>query len=380
MTRYEFIFSNKPSHRLYRHASFWLAFSLHFFIQNLIIGKVNEALNPRSPLESLTNISYFLPIYFVSTYLFIEAVIPAFLFKRRYAVFFISTAALVLFNFIACYFSGVLYEHIEWKMPYGQITFAANKYHAIVNGGFVSVMILGIAGGIKLSKKWLQKQRENEALAQQKIYSELQLLKIQINPRFLFHSLHTVKQHILNDSSRAPQLILQVSDLLSYILYESDQDYVLLEKELGIVADYLALEENSFDDNLQIETSISGDVKGKYLAPLILLTIVELSFEYFIEKKKEFSTKLFIDIENDQMDFRVAYKILHNDSTELYELNEKFGGISKQLQNFYQGNHDFRIESTLGITTIILQKIPLLNDRSIRQELIKPSNAVYENV
>ena len=287
MTSYDFIFSNKPHHRFYRHISFWLAFSLHFFIQNLIIGKANEALNPRSPLESLINISYFLPVYIISTYIFIDLVIPSFLFRTEVHKFFISKRALLIFNFFACYFSGVLYEHIEWKMPYNEITFASNKYHAIVNGGFVSVMILGIAGGIKLSKKWLQKQRENEALAQQKITSELQLLKIQINPRFLFHSLHTLKQHILADSPRAPQLILQVSDLLSYILYESDQDYVLLEKELGIVTDYLALEENSSAENLQIETCISGEVDGKYIAPLILLSIVETSFEYYIENWKK---------------------------------------------------------------------------------------------
>ena len=380
MTSYDFIFSNKPHHRFYRHISFWVAFSLHFFIQNLIIGKANEALNPRTPLEALINISYFLPIYFISVYIFIELVIPAFLFKRKYTFFFISAVALLLFNFAACYFAGVLYEHTEWKLPYNQITFASNKYHAIVNGGFVSIMILGIAGGIKISKKWFQKQRENEALAQQKMNSELQLLKIQINPRFLFHSLHTLKQHILVDSPRAPQLILQVSDLLSYILYESDQDYVLLDKELGIVTDYLALEENSAAENLQIETCITGEVAGKYIAPLILLSIVETSFEYFIEKQEEFSLKLFIKAEDDQLDFSIAYNIINYTSHEVYDLNEKLTGIRKQLQNLYHGNHDFRIETTAGNTTIFLQKIPLQNDKPIEEELTKPSNGIYENV
>jgi sensor histidine kinase YesM len=380
MTSQEFIFSNKPYHRFTRHLVFWLIFSLHFFIQNLIIGKANEALNPRTPLESLTAISYFLPIYIISTYFFIELVIPLFLFKQRYTIFFIAAAALVVFNFAACYLSGVLYEHIEWKIPYNEITFASNKYHSIVNGGFVSVMILGIAGGIKLSKKWLQKQRENETLAKQKIISELLLLKIQINPRFLFHSLHTLKQHILADSPRAPQLILQVSDLLSYILYESDQDYVLLEKELGIVTDYLALEENSSSENLQIDTGISGEVAGKYIAPLILLSIVETSFKYFIEKQEAFSVKLFIETEDDQLDFRITYTILNYTSHELYDLNEKFAGVRKQLQNVYPRNHDLRIESTAGNITILLQQIPLLNKKPIQEKLTTTSKAIYENV
>jgi LytS/YehU family sensor histidine kinase len=241
-------------------------------------------------------------------------------------------------------------------------------------------MVLGIAGGIKLAKKWLQKQRENEALAQQKIISELQLLKIQINPRFLFHSLHTLKQHILIDSPRAPQLILQVSDLLSYILYESEQDYVLLGKELGIVTDYLALEENSTAENLQIDTSISGEVAGKYITPLILLSIVETSFEYFIGKREEFSLKLFIEVKDNLLDFRIGYTILNYNSHELYDLNEKLTGVRKQLQNLYQGNHNFRIESASGSTTIFLQQIPLYNDKPVQQELMATSDIIYENV
>lgn len=344
------------------------------------MGSANEALHPRAPLDALINISYFLPIYFISVYIFIEFVIPAFLFKRRYTYFFISTVLLLLFNFTACYFSGVLYEHIEWKMPYNQITFGANKYHAIVNGGFVSIMLLGITGGIKLSKKWLQKQRENEVLAQQKIASELQLLKIQINPRFLFHSLNTLKQHILVDSPRAPQLILQVADLLSYILYESDHDYVLLEKELSIVSDYLALEENSSDENFKIENSISGDVAGKYFTPLILLSIVETSFEYFIEKQEEFSLKLFIEVEGDLLDFRLSFNFLNYTSSEPYELNEKLAGVRKQLINLYQDNHDFTIETTYGKTTILLKQIPLRNDKPIQKELTMITNVNYENV
>ena len=378
MTKQEFIFSNKPYHSFSRHFVFWLSFSVHFFIQNLIIGKANEALNPRTSLESLIAISYFLPIYFISTYFFIELAIPAFLFKRRYTIFFISTAGVLLFNFVACYLSGVLYEHFEWKIPYQEITFAGNKYHAIVNGGFVSVMILGIAGGIKLSKKWLQSQRENEALTKQKIISELQLLKIQINPRFLFHSLHTLKKHILADSPRAPQLILQVSDLLSYILYESDHDYVLLEKELSTVSDYLALEENSNAEDLQIDTGISGDVAGKYIAPLILLSIVETSFEYFIEKQEVFSVKLFIETEGNKLDLSIAYLNLNYTSRELYDLNEKFAGVRKQLQNSYPGNHDFKIECTAGNITIHLQRIPLRTDN--HEEFTATPKATYENV
>ncbi|MEO8416222.1 MAG: histidine kinase [Ginsengibacter sp.] len=376
MTGYEFIFSDKPSIRLGRHLSFWIAFGVHFFIQGLLVPGVNEALTPRTSSESLINISYFLPVYIISVYIFIEIVIPRLLFKAKFLFFAVATIGLLLFNFFACYLSGLLYEHIELKMPYSAITFADNKYHAIVNGLFISVIILFITGGIKVAKKWFQKQRENEALAKQKIDSELQLLKIQINPRFLFNSLHTVKDHIINQSSRSPQLILQVSDLLSYILYESDQQYVPLEKELEMITDYIGLEENSVGGTMAMKVVISGDVTDKYITPLILLSIVETEFEYFLEKKlKEFTSLLNIDVRGQQLDLQIEYTTFNNEFFEPFVLNEKFDGIRKQLNNLYPGNHHFYIESIPGNVTIFLKNVPLYIAQPAKEALQTSGNA-----
>ncbi len=380
MSSYDFIFSDKPSTRVFRHVSFWVVFSIHFFIQSLLVPGVNEALTPRTSLESLANISYFLPTYIISVYIFIELIIPALLFRNHYTLFFISTAGLLLFNFTACYLAGLLYEHIELKMPYSQITFADNKYHAIVNGGFVSVILLAMAGGIKIAKKWFQKQRENEALAQAKINSELQLLKIQINPRFLFHSLHSVKEHILDNSPQAPKLILQVADLLSYILYESDQQYVPLDKELAIVTEYINLEENAIVESLQMNIEINGEIAGKHIAPLILLSLVEASFEYFLKKQPaKFYSRLLIDIEQEKLSVRMVYESRDDQALEsIFTLDEKFKGIRKQLNNLYPGNHQFIIESNPGHIIIVLKNLPLHNKAS--EQKLQTSINSYDNV
>ncbi len=237
-----------------------------------------------------------------------------------------------------------------------------------------------MAGGVKIAKKWFQKQRENEALARQKISSELQLLKIQINPRFLFHSLHSVKQHILTNSPQAPKLILQVADLLSYILYESDQQYVQLEKELAVMTEYIKLEENAIAEKLQMHIEIRGEIAGKHITPLILLSLVEASFEYFLEKQPiRFSSKLFIDIEKDQLSLRMLYESPDDQSLEsIFSLDEKFQGIRKQLNNLYEDNHMLVIESNPGRIIIVLKNLPLHNKAS-EEELQTTTNS-YENV
>ena len=379
MSNYDFIFSNKSSIRFLRHASFWIVFGTHFFIQSLLIPGVNEALTPRTPCEGLINTSCFLLVYIISVYIFIEIIIPRLLFKSRYTFFFTATIGLLIFNFVTCYFTGLLYEHLELKIPYNQITFTHNKYNAIVNGLFVSGIVLAITGGIKVGKKWIQKQRENEALAREKINTELQLLKIQINPRFLFHSLHAVKQHILADSPRSPKLILQVADLLSYILYESNQDYVTLEKELAVITDYISLEENSINENLKMIASTNGDVTGKYIVPLILLSIIQTSFEFFPEGQQGAFSKLFIDVRNRQLDLMMIYNTANDHAVDLLRLSEKFEDIRKQLKNLYPSNHEFAIESRTGAITIFLKNLPLYIPELTDQTIQITSNT-YENV
>src|SRR5215217_6025574 len=185
MNRQAFIFSNQRKHRIARHLAFWLVFSLHFVIQNLLIGGPGEAKTSRTFLDSCIHLLYFLPTYLLTTYFFIEVLLTKYLFTRRYTGFIVSFLLLFFISFTAIYYSGVFYLHNTFHIPFGQVTFHANKYHAIVNGLFVPFMFFGIAAGIKFSKKWYVQQRENEKLIKQKLDTELQLLKTSIHPGFL---------------------------------------------------------------------------------------------------------------------------------------------------------------------------------------------------
>lgn len=352
-----------------RHVAFWLIFAFHFFVQNLIVGSVNEARKPRSALESLQNIIYFLPVYILSTYIFINLIISYSLVNRRYLSFIIATSCLVTFNFFACYGAGVLYQHIEWGIPYDKITFSSNKYHAVVNGLFLSIMILGITGGIKLSKRWYQKQRENEELAQQKIVSELQLLKIQINPRFLFHSLHTVKKHILANSNHSPELILKIADILSYILYESDSDYIKLEKELGVINDYLALEEKG-SENLNVDMCVTGDTSFKYFPPLILLSVVQSSVEYFLEQQwSKISINLKVEVKPSQFQFQIDFSTTEKHQIDLSGLKEKLVSISRQMPGLVGEAANFTARAEPRNLSILLSELPLYAGKGEPQEV-----------
>jgi len=322
-----------------------------------MIGGVAEATRPRTPLESLINTSYFFPIYFLSTYVFINLVLPTFAFKRRYSAFFVCTIALLAFNFIACYFSGILYEHVEWGMPYKAINFQANKYHAIVNGLWVSFMFLGISGGIKTTKRWYQKERENEELAKQKISREIQLVRTQLHPDFLFHSLCTVQNHIDASSALAPTLILQLSELLSYILYESEQQSTLLEKELEIIQYYVELENKSGVTNGLTTIEITGNSSYKYVTPLLLFSVIEKTFENFrIKNNTTEDFTIQFDIKNDFVNLTINSNA--NVKADNINIKNSFITIEKQLSNLFPGNHVFTVTAK-NECEIITVKLPI---------------------
>lgn len=339
MTRQEFIFSNKPPHRFARHIVFWAALALHFIIQNLLIGGPGEGQTHRSFFESFLHLLYFLPLYVTSTYLFLLVILPHTLFKRRYLLFTLITFVLLSAVIAGCYFAGELYIHIAWDVPYNKISFQQNKYHVLVNGIFVPLMMWGIAGGFSLSKKWYEKQKENAQLAQQKIAAEIKLLKIQIHPRFLFHTLTAVQQQVHEHSNEAPEMLLQLSDLLSYLLYESDAPEVLLAKEIDITRTYINLQKASAKNRIDFIMRVSGDVHDKITTPLMLFAATESFFQHFFEEE--------IHITNGMLEVEIKDKtaliVFDCNLTNNTNADRKLKSIQLQLQNLYPASSEIQI-------------------------------------
>ena len=365
MTLNKFIFSDESKYKITRHIVFWLAFTFHFVIQNLMIGGPGEGKTSRTFLQSFHHFLYFLPIYFLSTYFFILIVLPKFLYPRRWAAFILVFLLLFAVTSVFIYYAGVLYLHNDMNLAYGEITFKANKYHAIVDGMFVPFMLLGITAGIKFSKNWYLQQRENERLAKQKLLTELQLLKTSVHPRFLFHSLHTVEKHMDELSDQSPGLILQLSDLLSYILYESHEDWVSLEKELEILRYYITLEEKRFEDDGLFKIEFPVNTKDKFIIPLILMSIVEKSFEYFAETNQAKPTLgLSIRVTENVLHYRLIFS-RHISLSDVFNLpDEKFLSVQKQLQNQYGQRYYFKVTSDHGNILAEL-KLPLYSSELI---------------
>ena len=345
MKGYQFIFSNRPLHRLLRHLAFWTVFIFHYSLQNMLIGGTREALHYRSIPATIQYDAFFVPAFMLSAYFFMYVVIPHFLFQKKITAFVLAFSGLMAFNLICANYTGILYIHVSTGMPYDQIHFDANKYNAIVNGFWIPLIVMGLSGGIRLTKKWVLQQKANELLVKQKISREIKLLKTQIHPRFLFHSLNSLEDKLKKKQADSPGLILKLADILSYILYESESDYVLVGKEIEVIGEYMELQKNNFPDSLRANLEINIPSFNLYIAPLILLPFVETSFDYLTTKDdSDKNINVVINANEETLFFSLTCFEEYSSENNSFQ-KQIWADIARRIESLYPNDHQLLLKS-----------------------------------
>ncbi len=345
MKGYHFIFSNRPLYRLLRHLAFWTVFIFHYSLQNVLIGGTHEAVRYRTIPAIIQYDAFFFPAFVISAYFFMYLIIPHFLFQKKITGFVLAFSGLMALNLICANYTGILYIHVSTGTPYDNIHFDANKYNFIVNGFWIPLIVMGLTGGIRLTKKWVLQQKANELLVKQKISREVKLLKTQIHPRFLFHSLNSLEDKLKKKQAGSPGLILKLADILSYILYESESDYVLVGKEIEVIGEYMELQKNNFPDSLRANLEINIPSFNLYIAPLILLPFVETSFECLTTNDdSDKNINVLINADEETLFFSLTcfeeYSSENNSSQQ-----QIWADISRRIESLYPNNHQLLLKS-----------------------------------
>jgi LytS/YehU family sensor histidine kinase len=225
-------------------------------------------------------------------------------------------------------------------------------------------LIAGLFLSLKILKNWHLEQLKTETLAKENASAELQLLKAQVHPHFLFNTLNNIYSFALNQSALAGALVQKLSDMLNYMIHECDQPLVSLEKEIKLIQDYMGLEKVRYGDRLNMQVEINGEYKNKMIAPLLMIPFVENCFKHgaSVMRGKQW-IKLVINISNDQLDFNLS----NSRPSQTIDINNKKGigliNVQKRLQLLYPEDHLLKIES-LSDTYVVhmqlsLQQLPV---------------------
>jgi two-component system LytT family sensor kinase len=363
MSFYDLIFSNQFKYRFRRHLLFWMTWCIYFALTYLVpfswipawdlkgqMPQIDKYGIVVSCLRILMNSSLMTVVHMALVYGILYYFLPRYLSKKQNQAG--ITALLVLFVIIiACfnYLNFLMTFSISTRMGYFDKMPETNYIIPIWIRQIVFnyPTIVGLAVAIKLLKRWYLKQKETELLVREKINAELQLLKAQVHPHFLFNTLNNIYSFILNGSDRAPEMIRKLSSLLYYILNDCKKALVPLDKELSMIQDYITLEQIRYGDRLNLSLQIQGSAKDKMICPLLLIPFVENSFKHGTSRMLTHPwVRLDIQVEKDFLEFRLGNnKPEHNN-----ELAGKKGiglnNVKKRLQLLYPGTHSLNIIET----------------------------------
>ncbi len=285
MQLHEFVFSQNKEIRLMRHFIFWVLWWLYFTFSDFLYQQLLLATSDTRPvfvtLGSFAIIKTLLLIgvYAVASYTFMYLLLPMLL-QAKWLKTAMQFLLLSGFLFTATH---LLYWYVFPLVDALFGTYKPNRfvtrYWPAVNLGLINpTKVIASVAIIKYVKRWWLKQKESEQLEREKIAAELQLLKAQIHPGFLFTSLNNIHDYAVTGSPHASALLLKLSDLLSYMLYECDRPLVPLQKEIAAMEKYMAMEKIRMGEKLEMELSIRGGVSDKMVAPFLLLPFIENSF------------------------------------------------------------------------------------------------------
>jgi len=354
MRLHDFIFSENPGKRLQRHLFFWAAWWLYFSLCDYLYQQriprpvfINSGSNPVAKmllLVVLYAIACYTILYFLMPMIVKKRWLPAVLFLLPLAGFLYAATYTLFWN---------VFPVIDSILGASAVKNTGTRFWPAIYLGLITPLkVIAAAVAIKYVKNWWLKQKESERLEREKINAELQLLKAQVHPDFLFKTLNNIYTHALSSSPRTPGMLLKLSDLLSYMLYECDRPVVPLEKEIGMMKEYMQLEKIRHDDKPEMEVNIKGVMNGKYIAPFLLLPFIENSFKHSSQMTEQAWINMDIRIEGDQFSMKLTNGIAENFSD--HSGSNGLVNIQKRLTLLYAGKHELKMTAEQEMLIVLL--------------------------
>jgi len=338
MTLYDFIFTKKRPEKYFRHIAFWIGQCLFWMVWagSFFYLSVKEWISDMGKLylsPMLLQITY--------TYLIVYYILPVYFTRRkktRFIVLFSACNLLAHFLYVVTLF-WVLHCYDEKLLMSWYLTM-----NFIINGPPV---ICAMFLTIKMLKNYYIKMEEKRVLIKENAQAELQLLKAQVHPHFLFNTLNNIYSFTLTQSSDAGNLVLKLSDTFRYMINECDAAAVPLEKEIQLLTNYIGLEKVRYGNRLHLQVQIKGEYQHKTIAPLLMIPFIENSFKHGVSIMRGTQwIKIALTVYDKWLYFSIGNSKPLQPVLQIN--NEGIGlvNVQKRLQLLYPGKHLLKIEST----------------------------------
>ena len=337
----DFIYTTERPQKYLRHLAFWVAFACFWmFWADVFFVDYKKWLFFNWQLH----LQYTILIEIGYTYLTVYFLLPGYFVRKKKVAF-----SVLFFFCTAIFYMLYVLNYLRLadlgNAPTDQLLLVSWYFsmNFIIKGPPVA---LAMFLTLKMLKTWYLKMEERQVLVRENALAELQLLKAQVHPHFLFNTLNNIYSYALIKSPDAGGLVLKLSDTLRYMINDCEADAVPLEKEVQLIRNYLGLEKVRYGSRLHLSIDIKENYENKMIAPLLMLPFVENSFKHGVSMMRG---SQWIKLELTLQDKWLYFYISNSKPIQPVTRNHKAGmgllNVQKRLQLLYPDRHFLKIES-----------------------------------
>lgn len=346
--------------RIFIHISFWLAYLLFKTLLNYTTDPQNEDtwFNLDKFWESLIPQSIYLTVKIPLVYALFGIINHYFtrrwnILRSIFMAVIIFIVAIGAYIFINHHF--ILNGYFDLNLPFRKELILGS----VIYTSFILFFTCGIAVTIKLIRMNLQQKQATQELMKMKLETELNLLKSQMNPHFLFNTLNNIYGLAIKKSDQTAPTVMKLSQLLRFMLYDADKDFITLEEEIKLLENYIELEKIRYSDRLMLDFQTEIKNPDALISPMLLLPLIENAFKHgasestrniFIRMKiTEYNNRLSVVIENSKETVRDASDSGHiglkNVKRQLELTYSDFNLDIDELSDFFKVNLTIQLNS-----------------------------------
>ncbi len=347
------IFKENSNHTIPRkyHIAFWVGyFMLNFIRWGSYYQDYWYSFKSNLLTVSIGAILVYVNIYFL---------FPKFILNKKYAsyiVYFFIT--LSIFYVVRTELIYALINENVW--PESDTPQKAYSFNHIIVVFMIGIYDVALVTMLKLTSDWIFERKRTERLKEVQMRTELNLLKSQIQPHFFFNTLNSLYALAIDKSEDTPRVILKLSDMMQYALYEVKGSKVGLLKEINHINNYIDIEKMRFNDRIESDMNITGNIDDVEIPPLLFLSFVENCFKHGLKGVDKISINICFEITKDNyLEFKLANNFNSNDTDQ--EKNHGIGIMNSKRRLTLLYDNDFVLNTKIQDNTYnLFLKIPVL--------------------
>ena len=334
----------------------WL---LHIAIWVVLFGMPFFSPRPGHPLHGGVNYSRFVPVlvsFFIVFYVNYFLLIKKYLFNKKFGLF-------LLWNIVLIAFVSLL-VHLVFRYAYpapADLHRHAHPRTLLDNLSFFSrnlmiyMAIVCVSVAVRMSDRWYRDESKRKEMEALRAETELANLKSQINPHFLFNTLNNIYSLIQIDPSQAQEAVHDLSGMMRYLLYESEQQTVSLAKESAFLKDYIKLMGMRLpSDRVKLDVSLP-EGSSTQVAPMMFIPLVENAFKHGISDTEESHIKIDLHEDGEYVICNVENSCFPKDDTDRSGSGIGIKNLSRRLDMLYPGNYSFEYGKVQNVYQSILK-------------------------